>query len=196
MTRSRSRSRSRTGVRSDNSLSTSAPSATDLLSLDRYSSRLKEAAAFIVLKVSMGAYISTPRSVYLPNNPSTTVLDVKEKIYDEIERIPLRYQQLFFLDPSRIARVESSVISIEPLDWWRPLARYGIADGAEIRCVKWCRICRRKLCVCDDSLKWRDVMHSGSRLTFDYLDGLSDEEGVLDDCARQSSDDDLTFSSE
>ena len=196
MTRSRSRSRSRTGVRSDNSLSTSAPSATDLLSLDRYSSRLKEAAAFIVLKVSMGAYISTPRSVYLPNNPSTTVLDVKEKIYDEIERIPLRYQQLFFLDPTRIARVESSVISIEPLDWWRPLARYGIADGAEIRCVKWCRICCRKLCVCDHSFKWRDVMHSGSRLMFDDLDGLSDEESVLHDCARQSSDDDLTFSSE
>ena len=39
-------------------------------------------------------------------------------------------------------------------------------------------------------------MHSGSRMMFDDLDGLSNEESVLHDCARQSSDDDLTFSSE
>ena len=154
-----------------------------------------EPAAFIELKVSIGEY-STPRSVYLRNDPSTIVLDVKEKIYDEIERIPLKYQQLFFLDPTRIARVESAIIAIEPLDYWQPLELYGITDGAEIRCVKWCRICCRKLCVCDHSFKWRDVMHSGSRLMFDDLDGLSDEESVLHDCARQSSDDDLTFSSE
>ena len=172
------------------------PSAMGEQRRSRSSSRLREPAAFIVLKVSIqDAYIA-PRSVYLRNDPSTLVRDVKEKIYDEIERIPLKYQQLFFLDPTLIARVESSIISIEPLDWWRPLARYGITDGAEIRCVKWCRICCRKLCVCDHSFKWRDVMHSGSRLMFDDLDGLSDEESVLHDCARQSSDDDLTFSSE
>ena len=51
---------------------------------------------FIVLKVSMGAYI-TSRSVYLHNGPSTTILDIKAKIYDEIERIPFKHQQLFFL---------------------------------------------------------------------------------------------------
>ena len=135
---------------------------------------------FIVLKVSTGAYI-TPRSVYLPNDPSTTVMDVKEKIYDEIERIPLHHQQLFFLDPTRIARFESTIIPIEPLDWWQPLALYGIRDGAEIRCVKWCRDCCRKLCDCGEEFKWRHVLASGSRLVMDDLDCISEEEDILFD---------------
>ena len=193
MSRSRSRSRSRTGVRSDASFCsrTSPPSATDYQSFgqpsqpaqlhqltQRYSSRLMEPAAFIELKVSIGAY-STPRSVYLRNDPSTTVLDVKATIYDEIERIPLKYQQLFFLDPTRIARNESAIIAIEPLDFWQPLALYGITDGAEIRCVKWCEICWGKLCVCPGLFTWRDVLYSGSRLTFDDLGSLSDETSML-----------------
>ena len=95
MTRSRSRSRFRTGARSDSSHS-SAPSAIDSQRRSRSSSRMREPAGFIVLKVSMGAYIA-PRSVYLRNDPSTTILDVKEKIYDEIERITLKHRQLFFL---------------------------------------------------------------------------------------------------
>ena len=185
MTRSRSRSRSRTGARSDNSFP-SASSATDSQSWCRNSSQLRESAAFIVLKVSMGAY-STPRSVYLPNSPSTTVLDVKEKIYDEIERIPLKHQQLFFLDPTPIARVESGMIVIEPLDHWQPLALYGIPDGAEIRCVKWCRSCCRTLCDCGEEFgcpdAWRDVLYSSSRLMWDDLDGLSEEEDMLFDPA-------------
>ena len=199
MSRSRSRSRSRTGVRSDASFCsrTSPPSSTDYQSFGlpsqpsqlhhltqhfatdhlrnlRYSSRLMEPAAFIELKVSIGEY-STPRSVYLRNDPSTTVLDVKATIYDEIDRIPLKYQQLFFLDPTRIARNESAIIAIEPLDFWQPLAFYGITDGAEIRCVKWCEICWEKLCVCPSLFTWRDVLYSGSRLTFDDLGGLGDE---------------------
>ena len=172
MTRSRSRSRPRTGVRSDNSLVTNAPSTTD----SRYSS-LRDP---IVLRVSMGAYI-TPRSVYLPNDPSTTVMDVKEKIYDEIERIPLHHQQLFFLDPTRIARFESPIIPIEPLDWWQPLALYGIRDGAEIKCVKWCRDCCRELCDCGEEFKWRHVLASGSRLVMNDLDCISEEEDILFD---------------
>ena len=193
MSRSRSRSRSRTGLRSDASICspTSPPNATDYQSFGepskpsqlhqltkRYSSRLMEPAAFIELKVSIGAY-STPHSVYLRNDPSTTVLDVKATIYDEIERIPLKSQQLFFLDPTRIARTESAIIAIEPLDFYQPLALYGITDGAEIICVKWCKICWGKLCVCPDLFTWRDVLYSGSRLTFDDLGGLSDEASVL-----------------
>ena len=130
---------------------------------------------YIVLKVSIQDAYITPRSVYLRNDPSTTVLDVKATIYDEIERIPLKYQQLFFLDPTRIARNESAIIAIEPLDFWQPLALYGITDGAEIRCVKWCEICWGKLCVCPGLFTWRDVLYSGSRLTFDDLGGLEDE---------------------
>ena len=172
MTRSRSRSRSRTGVRSDGD---SAPSTTD----SRYSS-LREPGMFIVLKVSMGAYI-TPRSVYLPNDPSTDVMNVKEKIYDEIERIPLHHQQLFFLDPTRLARFESTIIPIEPLEWWQPLAFYGIRDGAEIRCVKWCRDCCRELCDCEEDFKWRHVLASGSRLVMDDLGCISEEEDILFD---------------
>ena len=170
MTRSRSRSRPRTGVRSENSLVTHALSTID----SRYSS-LREPGVFIVLKVSMGPYIR-PRSVYLPNDPSTTIMDVKEKIYDEIERIPLHHQQLFFLDPTRIARFESTIIPIEPLDWWQPLALYGIRDGAEIRCVKWCTFCCRTLCHCDEKFKWRDDLYSGSRLMLEDLGRLSSED--------------------
>ena len=176
MTRSRSRSRPRTGVRSENSLVTHALSTID----SRYSS-LREPGVFIVLKVSMGPYI-TPRSVYLPNDPSTTIMDVKEKIYDEIERIPLHHQQLFFLDPTRIARFESTIIPIEPLDWWQPLALYGIRDGAEIRCVKWCRDCCKKLCDCGEEFKWRHVLASGSRLVMDdFVRLLPKEEDILFD---------------
>ena len=114
------------------------PSAMGEQRRSRSSSRLREPAGFIVLKVSIqDAYIA-PRSVYLRNDPSTLVRDVKEKIYDEIERIPLKQQQLFFLDPTRIARAESGMIAIEPLDFWQPLALYGITNGAEIRCVRWC----------------------------------------------------------
>ena len=178
MTRSRSRSRSRTGARSDNSFP-SASSATDSQSWCRNSSQLIESAAlmqqFIVLKVSMGAYI-TSRSVYLHNGPSTTILDIKAKIYDEIERIPFKHQQLFFLDPTQIARFESAIIPIEPLHYWEPLSLYGIANGAEIRCVKWCTFCCRTLCHCGEKFKWRDDLYSGSRLMLDDLDGLSEEE--------------------
>ena len=185
MTRSRSRSRSRTGARSDNSL-TSAPNATHSQSWCRNSSQLRESAAFIVLKVSMGAYM-TPRSIYLRNGPSTRILDIKVKIYDEIERIPLKHQQLFFLDPTRIARVESGIIAIERLEFWKPLALYGITDGAEIRCVKWCRSCCRTLCDCGEEYgcpdAWRDDLYSGRRLMLDDSDGLSEEEDMLFDPA-------------
>ena len=71
----------------------------------------------------MGAYM-TPRSIYVRNDPSTRILDIKVKIYDEIERIPLKHQQLLFLDPTRIARVELAIIAIEPLDFWKSLALY------------------------------------------------------------------------
>ena len=163
------------------------PSAMGEQRRSRSSSRLREPAAFIVLKVSIqDAYIA-PRSVYLRNDPSTLVRDVKEKIYDEIERIPLKHQQLFFLDPTPIARVESGMIVIEPLDHWQPLALYGIPDGAEIRCVKWCRSCCRTLCDCEEEFGcpnvWRDVLYSSSRLMWDDLDGLSEEEDMLFDPA-------------
>jgi hypothetical protein len=161
------------------------PSAMGEQRSSRSSSRLREPAGFIVLKVSIqDAYIA-PRSVYLRNDPSTLARDVKEKIYDEIERIPLKHQQLFFLDPTRIARVESGIIAIKPLDFWKSLALYGITDGAEIRCVKWCRSCCRTLCDCGEEFgcpdAWRDVLYSGSTLMLNDLDGLSEEEDMLFD---------------
>ena len=140
---------------------------------------------YIVLKVSIqdDAYISTPRSVYLRNDPSTLVLDVKAKIYDQIERIPFKHQQLFFLDPTQIAGAESGMSVIEPLKYWQPLALYGITDGAEIRCVQWCTSCWRTLCDCEEEYGcpdvWRDVLYSGSRLMLNDLDGLSSEEDML-----------------
>ena len=180
MTRSRSRSRSRTGARSDNSF-TSATRATDSQSWCRNSSQLRESAAFIVLRVSMGAYM-TPRSIYLRNDPSTRILDIKVKIYDEIERIPLKHQQLFFLDPTRIAGEESAIVPIEQLDFREPLALYGISDGAEIRCEKWCKWCCKTLCHCGEQFKWRDDLYSGSRLMLDDLDDLSSgDEDILYD---------------
>ena len=153
----------------------------------RSSSRLREPPGFIVLKVSIQDAHIAPRSVYLRNDPSTLVRDVKEKIYDEIERIPLNHQQLFLLDPTPIARVESGMFPIEPLDHWQPLAFYRITDGAEIRCVKWCRSCCRTLCDCEEEFGcpnvWRDVLYSSSRLMWDDLDGLSEEEDMLFDPA-------------
>ena len=109
----------------------------------RSSSRLREPPGFIVLKVSIQDAHIAPRSVYLRNDPSTLVRDVKEKIYDEIERIPLKHQQLFFLDPTRISGTSSATIAVEPLKDGYTLASYGIEDGAELRCIKWCKSCGR-----------------------------------------------------
>ena len=161
------------------------PSAMGEQRRSRSNSRLREPAGFIVLKMSIqDAYIA-PRSVYLRNDPPTLVRDVKEKIYDDIERIPLKQQQLFFLDPTRIARAESGMIAIEPLDFWQPLALYGITNGAEIMCVRWCSDCCRTLCDCEEEYgcpdAWRDVLYSGSTLMLNDLDGLSEEEDMLFD---------------
>ena len=150
------------------------------------SSRLIEPPGLIVLyielKVSIQDAYMTPRSVYLRNDPSTLVLDVKAEIYDQIERIPFKHQQLFFLDPTRIAGEESPIVPIEQLDFREPLALYGIADGAEIRCVKWCRWCCKTLCHCGEQFKWRDDLYSGSRLMLDDLDDLSSgDEDILYD---------------
>ena len=131
--RSSSRSRSRTGARSDNNNHTRAPSAGPPT---RDSSQDPET---IVLKVNMGDALL--RRISLRNYPFTKVWDVKKKIYKEIERIPIKNQQLFFLDRTRISGTSSATIAVEPLKDEYTLASYGIEDGAEIRCMKWCKLC-------------------------------------------------------
>ena len=133
--RIRSRSRSRTGARSDR-----APSA-DPSRRSRTSSRWssQDPAGFIVLKVDMGD--ATLRSISLRNDPFTKDWDVKKKIYKEIERIPIKNQQLFFLDRTRISRTSSATVPFEALKSECILAFYGIEDGAEIRCMEWCQFC-------------------------------------------------------
>lgn len=179
----RSRSRSPPSFCQWSGSSSSEPSAMGEQRRSGSSSRLIEPPGLIVLKVSIQDAYMTPRSVYLRNDPSTLVLDVKAKIYDQIERIPFKHQQLFFLDPTRIAGAESGMIVIEPLKYWQPLALYGITDGAEIRCVQWCTSCWRTHCDCEEEYGcpdvWRDVLYSGSRLMLNDLDGLSEEEDML-----------------
>ena len=130
MNRSCARSRSRTGARSDRAPSADPPT--------RGSSQDPDT---IVLKVDMGD--ATRRSISLRNDPLTKVWDVKKKIYKEIERIPIKNQQLFFLDRTRISGTSSATIAVEPLKDEYTLASYGIEDGAEIRCMKWCKLCGR-----------------------------------------------------
>ena len=130
MSRSRARSRSRTGARSDRAPSADPPT--------RGSSQYPDT---IVLKVDMVDV--TRRSISLRNYPFTKVCDVKKKIYKEIERIPIKNQQLFFLDRTRISGTSSATVVIEPLKDAYTLASYGIEDGAEIRCMKWCKLCGR-----------------------------------------------------
>ena len=131
MSRSRARSRSRTGARSDR-----APSAGPTT---RDSSQDPDK---IVLKVDMGD--ATHCSISLRNYPFTKVWDVKKKIYKQIERIPIKNQVLFFLDSSGTS---SATIAVEPLKDGYTLASYGIEDGAELRCIKWCKSCGRH-CKC------------------------------------------------
>ena len=90
----------------------------------------------IVLSVHMGA----PKNhvISLSNYPFTKVWDVKKKIYKEIERIPIKNQELFFLD-----RTLPSGTAVKPFKDGYTLASYGIEDGAEIRCMKWCKLCGR-----------------------------------------------------
>ena len=90
----------------------------------------------IVLSVNMGA----PKNhvISISNYPFTKVWDLKKKIFRKIERIPIKNQLLFFLDRTRI-----SGTSIEALKSEYTLASYGIEDGAEIRCMKWCKLCGR-----------------------------------------------------
>ena len=95
----------------------------------------------IVLTVDMGTV--PHRSISLSNYPFTKVWDVKKKIYKEIERIPIKNQQLFFLDRTRISGTSSATVVIEPLKDRCTLASYGIEDGAEIRCMKLCKFCAR-----------------------------------------------------
>ena len=90
----------------------------------------------IVITVDMG---TVPyRSISLSNFPFTKVWDVKKKIYKEIERIPIKNQELFFLD-----RTLPSGTAVKPLKDGYTLASYGIEDGAELRCIKWCKSCGR-----------------------------------------------------
>ena len=131
--RSSSRSRSRTGARSDNNNHTRAPSAGPPT---RDSSQDPET---IVLKVDMG---DPARRISLRNYPFTKVWDVKKNIYKEM-RIPIKNQQLFFLDRTRISGTSSATIVVDQLKNGYTLASYGIEDGAEIRCMKWCKFCGR-----------------------------------------------------
>ena len=93
----------------------------------------------IVITVDMGTV--QHRSISLSNFPFTKVWDVKKKIYKEIERIPIKNQLLFFLDRTRISGTSSATVVSEPLKDGCTLASYGIEDGAEIRCMKWCKLC-------------------------------------------------------
>ena len=99
----------------------------------------------IVLSVNMGA----PKNhvISISNYPFTKVWDLKKKIFRKIERIPIKNQLLFFLDRTRISGTSSATVVIEPLKDAYTLASYGIEDGAEIRCMKWCRFCGRS-CEC------------------------------------------------
>ena len=99
----------------------------------------------IVLSVDMGT--ARNRYISLSNYPFTKVWDVKKKIFKKIERIPIKNQQLFFLDRTRISGTSSATIAVEPLKDEYTLASYGIEDGAEIRCMKWCKFCGRT-CEC------------------------------------------------
>ena len=90
----------------------------------------------IVITVDMGTV--QYRSISLSNFPFTKVWDVKKKIYKEIERIPIKNQELFFLD-----RTLPSGTAVKPLKDGYTLASYGIEDGAELRCIKWCKSCGR-----------------------------------------------------
>ena len=81
---------------------------------------------------------ATRCSISLRNYPFTKVWDVKKKIYKEIERIPIKNQELFFLD-----RTLPSGTAVKPLKDGYTLASYGIEDGAELRCIKWCKSCGR-----------------------------------------------------
>ena len=92
----------------------------------------------IVITVDMGTV--QYHSISLSNFPFTKVWDVKKKIYKEIERIPIKNQELFFLDSSGTS---SATIAVEPLKDGYTLASYGIEDGAELRCIKWCKSCGR-----------------------------------------------------
>ena len=95
----------------------------------------------IVLSVHMGAREN--HLICLSNYPFTKVWDVKKKIFKKIERIPIKNQLLFFLDRTRISGTSSATIAVEPLKDEYTLASYGIEDGAEIRCMKWCKLCGR-----------------------------------------------------
>ena len=99
----------------------------------------------IVITVDMGA--ATKHSISLSNYPFTKVWDVKKKIFKKIERIPIKNQVLFFLDRTRIYGTSSATIVFEPLKDEYTLASYGIEDGAEIRCMKLCKLCGR-ICRC------------------------------------------------
>jgi hypothetical protein len=90
----------------------------------------------IVITVDMGTV--PHRSISLSNFPFTKVWDVKKKIYKEIERIPIKNQELFFLD-----RTLPSGTAVKPLKDGYTLSSYGIEDGAELRCIKWCKSCGR-----------------------------------------------------
>ena len=130
MSRSRARSRSRTGARSDRAPSAGPPNRDSSQDPDK-----------IVLKVDMGD--ATNCFISLRDYPFTKVWDVKRKIYKEIERIPIKNQQLFFLDRTRISGTSSATVVSEPLKDGCTLASYGIEDGAEIRCMKLCKFCCR-----------------------------------------------------
>ena len=90
----------------------------------------------IVLSVDMGT--ARNRYISLSNYPFTKVWDLKKKIFRKIEGIPIKNQLLFFLDRTRISGTSSATIAVEPLKDEYTLASYGIEDGAEIRCMKWC----------------------------------------------------------
>ena len=90
----------------------------------------------IVLSVHMGARKN--HLICLSNYPFTKVWDVKKKIFKKIERIPIKNQELFFLD-----RTLPSGTAVKPLKDGYTLASYGIEDGAELRCIKWCKSCGR-----------------------------------------------------
>ena len=125
MSRSRARSRSRTGARSDRAPSAGPPNRDSSQDPDK-----------IVLKVDMGD--ATNCFISLRDYPFTKVWDVKRKIYKEIERIPIKNQELFFLD-----RTLPSGTAVKPLKDGYTLASYGIEDGAELRCIQWCKSCGR-----------------------------------------------------